>query len=320
MKTLHAFTYVNAKTLSEASSAMAAGAWAMAGGTDALHTMRFSVLPDAMYPKTVVNLKTISPSLDYIKEESGMLKIGACARLYDIAKNATVQSKYAAVAQAASKVASPHIREMGTIGGNICQLVRCWYFRYPGNRFFCIRKGGNMCYAMAGENRYHSIFGAIQACVAVNPSDIAPVLVAMNASIVTTKQTISAEKFWSVAVPGATALAAGEIVTEIQLPTPASGVKTAFTKFAIRTSVDFPIVNCAAMISSSDARICLNAVFNNPYRVTAAENAVKGKAIDDTSAAAAGTAAVQGAQPLAKNKWMVQVANAMVKKTVLACK
>jgi hypothetical protein len=97
-----------------------------------------------------------------------------------------------------------------------------------------------MCYAMAGDNRYHSIFGAIKACVAVNPSDTAPALVALNAKIVTTKQTIDAENFWDVAVPGSTVLAADEIVKEIQIPAPASGVKSAFVKFAIRTSIDFP--------------------------------------------------------------------------------
>jgi len=117
----------------------------------------------------VINLKAITPSLDYIKEEGGMLKIGALTRLEDIAKSSVVQANYAALAQAALATASPHIREMGTIGGNICQHVRCWYFRKTENRFDCIRKGGNMCYAMAGENRYHSIFGAIKACVAVNP-------------------------------------------------------------------------------------------------------------------------------------------------------
>ncbi len=188
------------------------------------------------------------------------------------------------------------------------------------NRFDCIRKGGNMCFAMAGENRYHSIFGAIKACVAVNPSDTAPALVALNAKIVTTKQTIDAENFWDVAIPGSTVLAKDEIVKEIQIPTPASGTKTAFLKFALRSSIDFPIVNCAAAISGSDARICLNAVYNKPYRATKAEEAIKGKTIDEASAETAGTAAVSGAVALSKNKWKIQVAKTMVKRAILACK
>jgi len=333
MKTLHKFAHIDAKSIAEASAALAKGkAWAFAGGTDVITTLRYYVVGDTLYPATLVNLKTITPSLDYIKEEGGMLKVGALTRLYDIANNATVKSKYTALAQAAGKTASPHIRELGTIGGNICQFTRCWYFRKEENRFFCIRKGGNMCYGMAGDNRYHSIFGAIKACVAVNPSDTAPALVAMNAKIVTNKQTLDAEKFWAVAIPGSTVLAADEIVTEIQIPTPAAGVKSAFIKFAIRSSIDFPIVNCAAMIGAGDARICLNAVYNTPYRATAAEAAVKGKTIDATVAAAAGAAAVQAAQVLpngwasagtyenSTNKWKVQVANGVTKQTVLACK
>jgi xanthine dehydrogenase YagS FAD-binding subunit len=186
--------------------------------------MKFMVLPE--YPQTVINLKTI-PNLDYIKEEGGMLKLGPLTTLEEIARSDTVKGKYAALAEAAAKTASPHIREMGTIAGNICQLNRCWYFRKAENRFNCIRKGGPLCFALPGENRYHSIFGLVKACAAVNPSDTAPALVALNAKIVTTKRTIDAEKFWDVAVPGSTVLAQDELVKEIQVPTPAAGVKSA---------------------------------------------------------------------------------------------
>ena len=312
------FTHINTATVDEAVAALKKGkAAAMAGGTDLLGTMKEEILRE--YPEIVINLKTITPSLDYIKEEGGMLKIGALTRLEDIAKSTVVKSKYAALAEAALRTASPHIREMGTIGGNICQLNRCWYFRWPSNRFDCVRKGGGMCYATAGDNRYHSIFGGVQACMAVNPSDTAPALVALNAKIVTSKKTIDAEKFWAVKFPGSTVLDADEIVTEIQVPTPAAGVKSAFVKFAIRTSIDFPVVNCAAAISSTDARICLNAVYNLPYRATKAEDAIKGKTIDVANAEAAGAAAAQGSIALSMNKYKIQIAKAMVKKTILAC-
>jgi xanthine dehydrogenase YagS FAD-binding subunit len=312
------FTYIDAKTLDEAVAALAKGkAQVIAGGTDLLGTMRFYILPD--YPQTIINLKTITPSLDYIKEEGGMLKIGALTRLEDIYKSSVVQTKYKALADAAGKTASPHIREMGTIGGNICQLNRCWYFRKADNRFNCIRKGGNLCNAMAGENRYHSIFGAIKACVAVNPSDTAPALVALNAKMVTNKRNIEAEQFWDMTIPGSTVLATDEIVKEIQVPTPAAGVKSAFLKFALRSSIDFPIVNCAAAIGAGDARICLNAVYNKPYRATKAEDAIKGKTIDVASAEAAGTAAVTGAQALQLNKWKIPIAKAQVKRAILLC-
>jgi xanthine dehydrogenase YagS FAD-binding subunit len=319
MKTWKKFAHVNAKTIDEAASFLRAGhASVISGGTDLLGAMRFEILPT--YPEVVVNLKTI-PGLDYIKEEGGMLKIGALAKLEDIAKSDLIRKKYAALAEGAHRTATPHIREMGTLAGNICQMNRCWYFRNPDNRFYCIRKGGKMCYAMSGDNRYHSIFGAVKMCLAVNPSDTAPALVALNAQIKTNKRMIEAENFWDMIVPGSTVLASDEIVTEIQIPTPAAGVKSAFIKFAIRKTIDFPIVNCAAMIGGGNARICLNAVYNKPYRATSAEEAIKGKSIDEATADAAGAAAVATAKTLPgdRNKWKIQIARTMVKRAILAC-
>lgn len=319
VKTLKKFSHINAQTVEEAAAALRAGnAALMAGGTDLLGTLRFEVLES--YPEVVVNLKKI-PGLAYIREEGGLLKIGALTRLEDIAKNNVVNSKYTALAQAASRVATPHIREMGTLGGNLCQLTRCWYFRKEDNRFYCIRKGGNRCYAVDGENRYHSIFGAVKACVAVNPGDTAPALVALNARIKTNKRIIEIEKFWDVATPGSTVLAGDEIVAEIQVPEPAAGSRSAFLKFALRKSIDFPIVNCASAINGGAFRICLNAVHNMPYRAIKAEGAMQGKAIDTASAEAAGAAAISDARALpgGKNDWKIQIAKTMVKRTILAC-
>jgi CO/xanthine dehydrogenase FAD-binding subunit len=172
---------------------------------------------------------------------------------------------------------------------------------------------------LTGDNRYHSIFGALKGCVAVNPSDLAPALVALNASIVTNTRTIGADDFWGFAVPGSTVLAANEIVTEIDIPTPAAGVNSAFIKFAIRQAIDFPVVNCAAMIGAGGARICLNAVYNTPYRATAAETSIAGQTINATTAAAAGTAGVQTAVALANNKYKIQIANTLIARTILAC-
>jgi len=319
MKTIKKFSHVNASTVDEAVSILKEGnASIIAGGTDILGAMRFEILPD--YPEVLVNLKSIS-GLDYIKEEAGMLKIGALTRLEDISKSDVVQKKYRALAQAAHRTASPHIREMGTIGGNICQFTRCWYFRLPDNRFNCKRKGGKKCYAITGENRYHSIFGAVKGCVAVNPSDTAPALVALKAKIKTNKRLIEAESFWDLAVPGSTILAPDEIVTEIQVPTPARDVKSSFIKFTIRSSIDFPVVNCAAMIGKGDARICLNAVHNRPYRVLESEELIKGKSINEKNADAAGAAAVAKAKALPgdRNKWKIQIARTMVKRAILGC-
>ncbi len=319
MKTWKKFAHVNAKTIEEASSILRSGKAALiSGGTDLLGTMRFEILPQA--PEVLVNLKTV-PGLDFVKEEGSMLRIGALTRLEDIAKNELIHTKYTALAEGAHRTATPHIREMGTIAGNICQMNRCWYFRNPDNRFFCVRKGGKQCFAVQGDNRYHSIFGPVKMCFAVNPSDTAPALVALNAKIKTNRRLIEAEQFWDMMVPGSTVLAADEIVTEIQIPTPAAGVKTAFIKFAIRKSIDFPIVNCAAMVGGGTARICMNAVHNKPYRTTKAEEAIMGKAINEANADAAGAAAVADARALPgeRNKWKIPIAKAMVKRAILAC-
>ena len=155
------FSHVNASTIEEATSLLKQSkgrAELIAGGTDLLGQMKDEILPE--YPDVIVNIKTI-PGLDYIKEEDRTLKIGALTRLEDIAKDKTIKDKYTTLAEAAHRTASPHIREMGTIGGNICQSTRCWYYWVPNNRFNCMRKGGRVCYAMTGEGRYHSVFGAV---------------------------------------------------------------------------------------------------------------------------------------------------------------
>ena len=151
------FQHTNAATIKEVESTLATGqARLIAGGTDLLGTIKDNVLP--VHPARLVNLKSV-PGLDYIKEEGGALKVGALTRLADIAENPVVKEKFQALAQAAGAVASPHLRDMGTIGGNVSQLPRCWYFRKAENRFHCSRKGGDECFAILGDNRYHSAFG-----------------------------------------------------------------------------------------------------------------------------------------------------------------
>jgi xanthine dehydrogenase YagS FAD-binding subunit len=315
---MKSFKHINAKTLAEAKTALAGGkAVVIAGGTDLIGQLKDNILHPS-YPATLVNIKGI-PGLDYIKEEGGMLKIGATTRLSDIAANPGINRKYTALAQAALRVATPHVRDMGTIAGNIAQLHRCWYFRKPENRFPCIRKGGKQCFAMSGDNRYHSIFTPVNMCLAVHPSDIAPALIALDAKIVTSTRTIPAENFWEVKNPGNTILAAGEIITGIQIPTPPAGAKSAFVKFAIRKSIDFPIVNCAVMTGGPSPRIALNAVASKPYRATKAEAAIVGKPINESSAEAAGAAAVADASPIGQAmKYKVQIAKVMVKRALLA--
>ncbi len=321
---MYKFTHVNATTVADAAATLAKGkAQVIAGGTDLMCYMRgmFTLNP----PATIVNIKTI-PNLSYVKEESGMLKIGATTTLTDVATNATVKSKYTALSEAARKVGSLELRNVGTIGGNICQKPRCRYYRNDYNSFSCLRKNANgICYALTGVNDEHSIFGAVGGCVASCPSDVAPALLALNASIVTNKKTWKAADFFAPKGEQINALDGDEIVTEVQVPTPPAGTKSTYMKFAFRKAIDFPLVSAAVVATSSggnvsDVSIALGGVHGAPRKATSAESSIKGKAIDTTSAEAAGTAAVSGTTTLPMNKYKVQIAKVLVKRALLAVK
>ena len=321
---MNKFIHINATSVDEAVSILrryGSKANLIAGGTDLFGKLKDEVMPN--YPEAVVNLKTI-PGLDFIRQEDDLLKIGALTRLADIAAEPIIKSKYAALAEAASRTASTHLREMGTLGGNLCQDIRCWYYRSPNNRFPCLRKSGGRCYALEGDDRYHSIFGGSveDGCIAVHPSDTAPALIALDARIQTSKRIVSAQNFFRVDECRTTILDDDEIVTEIHVPQPPG--KSAFAKFALRKAIDFPIVNGAAMIAVSDgvvsaAHICLNAVYIIPYKATLAEQTLIGQPLDEASAQAAGDEAVFNARPRHRNQFMVEIARALVKKMVLAC-
>ena len=204
------FTHFSPKTLDEAVALLERygnQANLIAGGTDLLGKLKDQILPQ--YPEALINLKQI-PDLDSIDLDTanGVIRIGALARLKDIAGNRLIRDHLPALAQAASRTASPHLRAMGTLGGNLCQDIRCWYYRHPDNRFPCLRKGGAKCYAIDGDNRYHSIFGGSvdEGCYAVHPSDTAPALVVLNAVVQTTQRTLPIEAFFGVGVQRTTVL------------------------------------------------------------------------------------------------------------------
>jgi xanthine dehydrogenase YagS FAD-binding subunit len=320
------FTHVTARTIDEAVLALQRygdRASIIAGGTDMLGKMKDAILPG--YPEALIDIKSIA-ELDFLKVDRGILRIGALTRLEDIGKEPLIREKYTALAQAAGRTASPHLREMGTLAGNLCQDIRCWYYRNPNNRFPCLRKGGGRCYAIEGDNRYHSIMGGSVegGCYAVHPSDTAPALVALHAKIKTTQRTLDAEDLFQVDVAKTTVLNPDEIVTEIQIPEPKSDTRSSFLKFAIRKSIDFPIVNCAAMITRKKgvvtaARICLNAISVKPYRALKAEKTILKKTVDESIAEAAGIAAMGDAKPMERNAYMVQIAKVLIKRAILAC-
>jgi xanthine dehydrogenase YagS FAD-binding subunit len=294
----------------------------MAGGTDLLAVLKDQILEG--YPKALINIKTI-PGLDKIQEKGEGLRIGALAKLADIALSPSVQTKYPALSQAAGSVASPEIRTMGTIGGNLCQDVRCWYYRYPhhmGGRFLCHRKGTGPCHAIKGDNRYHAIMGG-KACVAVCPSDTAIALTALDARLTILspegERKIPIHELFTAL---GTNLGPSEIVTEIQVPSPPKGIKQRFLKFTLRKPIDFAIVSVASVIAMEkglcrDAKIVLGAVAPTPLRAEGAEKAVKGKAIDESTAEEAATAAVSDARPLSRNAYKIELTKALVKRAIL---
>ncbi len=320
------FKHYDAHTVEEAAQLLAdfeGRAEIIAGGTDIVGKFKDEILSEL--PEALINIKTIE-GLDYIKEESGMLKIGSMALLHDIYNNEVVREKYGALAGAARRTASPHIREMGTIGGNLCQDCRCWYYRMENNRFDCVRKGGEDCFAEEGENRYHSIFGDVKDCLAVHPSDMAPAVIALEGKIKTTKRVIEAKDFYQDEEPEYfTVLEPDEIVVEIQIPEPPKNSKSEFIKFAIRESIDFPILNCAVLVVKDKdkvkkANICLNAVYTNPVIAEKGMEYLKGKKLDVKTAKEAAEKSLEDAEALDHNEYKIQAAKGIIKKTLLKCK
>lgn len=306
------FTHMEASSAKEAAQNASKGDAAfIAGGTDLIGTLKDEILPT--YPATVIDLKTIG-DMDGIEDAGDEIAIGALAKLSDIADSEAVAAGCAALAQACARAASPTIRSMATIGGNICQMHRCWYFRTPDDRFHCLRKGGEYCPARIGDNRYHSIYGDQDGCYAVSSHDTAPALVALDATIVTTDREIPAGDFFQANGTRSNVLEDGEVVTQIKVP---KAQKSAFQKFALRKSIDFPLVNCAVAQGQDGAcRVVLGGVYPAPVRSEAAEAEVSG-GISESSAAKAGDAAVAACAPMSKNAYKVEIARTLVKRTLL---
>jgi xanthine dehydrogenase YagS FAD-binding subunit len=317
---MNKFTHVNAKTTAEAAAALGTSAAVIAGGTDLYNSLKAQIFPNP--PQKLVNIKTI-PNLAYIKEEGGTLKIGALALLCDIADSSVVKGKWPSLAEAAKRVGTPQLRNQGTIGGNICQKSRCWYFRAEKNQFNCLRKGGQLCYMIAGNTLRHACLYPEGGCVTIDVSDTALPLTALGATIVTTKKSVPISDFFTAL---ANVLDATEIVTEIQVPSPAAGTKQTFIKWAERKAIDFAEASVATLITVSggnvtDARIVLGGVSPRPRRATDAEAALKGKAISDAVATEAAAQAVKGAVALTAyggNGWKIPLVKKLVKTAIMA--
>ena len=320
------FNHINAATIEEASAAlMNDGALAIAGGGDVLGALKDDIFPE--YPKSIINLKSI-PGISSISLDGGVIVIGALATLADVSRNRIVLERAPALAEAAGKASSPTLRETTTIGGNICQLPRCWYFRKLNNRFHCARKGGVRCFAMNGENRYHSVFGSEtfevspgenRTCIAVNQSELAPVLSVMSAIIKTSNRWIDINDFFGVGVLASTVLGRGEIITEVRIPLTDYTYECRYKRFAFRKSIDFPVINLAvARDLKNNYKICLGGVAPKPYRAGKAEALLSGSAMSQELAEAASLAAADGAKPFEANAYKVQLIKTLVKRELLA--
>lgn len=294
-------TLVNAKTLDEAVAALGTTAKLTAGGTDlygALKAMIYASPPDKL-----VSIRNV-PGLNYIRVEGGVLKIGALTPIADIYKSDLVKATWPILAQAAGKVGTPQLRNMGTLGGNLGQQLRCWYYRAEHNEFNCLRKGGPLCYMIAGNSERHSAIWPAGGCVTGSVSDTAIPLMAFDATIVTTKKSIAIKDFFTAL---GNSLDANEIIKEVQVPTPAARTKQAFLRYAERKCLDFAELSVAvtatiAAGSVSDSHIILGAVSPVPVRASTAEALIKGKALTADLAAQAGAEAVKTATTLPEQK------------------
>jgi xanthine dehydrogenase YagS FAD-binding subunit len=303
------FSYVRPKTLQEAIQHLAdEGAAVHGGGTDLLTCLRERIFD----VRKVVSINGL-PGLRGVAEAAGGgLRIGALTTITEVAEHPVIQERYAALAQGAAEVASPPLRNQGTIGGNLCQMPRCWYFR---GDFHCLRKGGDTCYAALGENQFHAIFGSGDICFIVHPSDTAPALAALNAELEIAgpggKRTLPAAEFHVLPeddVMRETWLEPGEIVTAVRLPPPPPGLKSAYRKVRARRSWDFALAGAALALQFDGdrvtaGRVVLSGAAPVPWRSRAVEDAVIGKALDRQTIAAAAEAVVDGAEPLAKNAY-----------------
>jgi len=311
------FTYARATSIDNALAILNdRPALIHAGGTDLLGCLRDGIFS----ADTVVSLSAVKELEGVRPAADGSVRIGALTSIADIAADNSIGQSYPALAQAAAVVASPQLRNQGTLGGNLCQKPRCWYYR---GDFDCLRKGGEKCFAYEGRNEYHCIFGG-DMCYIVHPSDIAPPLAALGAvcriSGPTSSRSVAVESFLVPATEDPrreTVLGVDEIVTEIVLPAPAPGLRSSYRKVRTRGAWDFALAGVAlAIVFDGDtvrsARVFLSGAAPIPWRATGVEAAITGKKLDAATIATASKAAIEGAEPLAENGYKLPLFEGLV--------
>ncbi|HUO09377.1 MAG TPA: xanthine dehydrogenase family protein subunit M [Phycisphaerae bacterium] len=293
---------------------------ALGGGQDLLTTMKAYI----ERPPRVVNLKTIK-GLDHITDDGkGGLKIGATATLTAIHENPDIQKGFPGLSEAAYSIATPQIRNLGTLGGNLCQRPRCWYFRLENYK--CLKKGGTECFASSGDNKYNAILGGGPSFI-VHPSDMAPMLISLGATVTIAgkdgQRTIPLETFFI--LPTETprrenVLKDGEIITEIQIP--ATAARSTYVKFKERDSLDFAMASVAAVVefgpdkTVKDARLTLGGVAPIPWVAKDAAASLVGKKLDGDTIKNAATLAVADASPLDRNGYKVILTQTLIRRAL----
>lgn len=321
---MNRFELITPSDLASASKLLAQrGNIALAGGVDTLDLLK----QDILEPRALINLKGLG-GMDAIQSDgAGGLRIGALVKLREVADSTEVQARYAAIAEAAGTAATPQIRNLATVVGNLLQRPRCWYFRNPDVN--CLKKGGLKCYAAEGLNRYHAILGGGPSYI-VHPSNLAPALIAFGAQAKIYGQhgyyTIDLERFFvlpRIEMLHENVLQPGEIITEIIVPAPLPGANSIYLEAREKQSFDWPLVSVATVVMSTPShqvrqvRIVMGAVAPIPWRVPEAEKILAGATLDSTLAARAADAALRGAKPLADNAYKVPIAKALVHRAVL---
>ena len=322
---MKAFAYVNPANEKEAAAALKvdAGTTALplAGGQDLLSRMKDYVTT----PDRLVNIKGLDATI--VASPNGGLRIGSAVKIVDLAEHAQVARLYPAIVHAASEVGTPQIRHQGTVGGNINQRPRCWYFR--NEEFVCFKKGGSRCFATTGENQYHAIFGNEGPSHIVHPSSLAVPLVAYGATFRVVgpngEREVPAADYFTLPnmrnVRKENVLADDEILTHVVLPAPGT-VKTGHYEVRFKQSHDWPLAMTTVVLTMNgatirSARVVLGAVAPVPWRSRPAEAALAGKPLNAETAAAAAEAAVSEAKPMSGNVYKVQITRTAVKRAIL---
>jgi xanthine dehydrogenase YagS FAD-binding subunit len=327
---MKAFDWVSPKTIADAVRQLQTpkplepevAPQAIAGGQDLLTSMKDRILR----PPRLVNLKSI-PGLDRIElDSSGALRLGALVTLAQLEEHAEVRKRFPGLTEAVHSIATPQIRNLGTVGGNLCQRPRCWYFRLE--EVICLKKGGDECYAESGENKYNAILGGGPSHI-VHPSDLAPILVALGAMVTIAgpggTRTIPLEKFFILPAEDPrreNVLVPGEIITSVQVSPSAVAARSTYLKFKERPSHDFALSAVAAAADLDpnrkvrEARLVLGGVAPIPWRVPNAEAFLAGKTLDPDTIAEAAKLALKGATPLPKNGFKVRLTEALVRRAL----